>query len=106
MFIRYLHQFSFMNRFSLSMCKSGLARGRLGGSHEPCVDGTCSLAALAHGQDDCRSAQHDVATREDSRNRRLHGVFVGDDAPVLVYLQTREGGGDQWIGVVADSYDD
>src|SRR5450756_408654 len=95
-----------MNRRSLSIRKSGLAPGGLGGSREPGVDGTCSLAALPHGQDDCRSAQHDVASCEDSRDRRLHGVFVGDDAPVAVYLQTWEGGGDERVWVVADRHDD
>src|SRR5450830_1037186 len=95
-----------MNRLRLSIGKSGLALGHFSGSREPGVDGTRSLAALPHGQDDCRGAQYDVATCEDSRDRRLHGIFVGDDAPVSVHLQTRESGGDQWVGIVADSHDD
>src|SRR5450759_656652 len=91
-----------MNAFDMS----DLPFGCLGSPCEPCVDGMRSFAALAHCQDDLCSAQHDVATCEDSRNRGLHGVFVGDDPPMLVHLQTREGGGDQRVVFVADSHDD
>src|SRR5664280_3304299 len=91
-----------MNAFNMSDLSSGcLAR-----PCEPVVDSVCSFAALAHGQDDCRSAQHDVATRKDSRDRRLHGVFVRDDSPVIIYLQTREGGGDERVWIVADGHHD
>ena len=59
------------------------------------VNGLCSSLACAHGLDDGGCAGHGIAAGVHTIAAGLAVVAVGDDAAMLVGLQTRGGGADQ-----------
>ena len=67
-------------------------------AHDGGIDGTGGFLAGAHGQDDGGSAGNGIAASVDHRAAGQAVRAVGDQATVLVGVQTRRGGADQRVG--------